>query len=106
MRLVRLSKNLSQESVADELGLSVSAYSNMERGTIDITINRLMEVSRILEVNWLRLIDPDKESTIAVFHDAQEGYATSGKTFSGMDIEKELRSIRLELEKLKKRKKI
>ena len=34
--------------MADELGITAAAYSNLERGVSDITISRLFEVSRIL----------------------------------------------------------
>lgn len=48
IRLERLKQNLSQQNMADELGITAAAYSNLERGVSDITITRLFEVSRIL----------------------------------------------------------
>jgi len=51
IRLIRLSKNLSQQNIADELGITVSAYSNMERGVTEITIQRLKKIAEILNVN-------------------------------------------------------
>lgn len=48
IRLERLKQNLSQQNMADELGITAAAYSNLERGVSDITISRLFEVSRIL----------------------------------------------------------
>ena len=56
IRLIRLSKNLSQQNIADELGITVSAYSNMERGDTEITIQRLKKIAQILQVNINDLI--------------------------------------------------
>ena len=49
IRMARLAKNLSQQNVADELGLTVAAYSNIERGITDITVSRLTQISEILK---------------------------------------------------------
>ena len=48
IRQTRIIKGLSQQNMADELGITAAAYSNLERGVSDITISRLYEVSRIL----------------------------------------------------------
>ena len=44
IRLTRLAKNFSQQNVADEIGLTVAAYSNIERGITDISITRLFQL--------------------------------------------------------------
>lgn len=49
IRLERLRQNLSQQNMADELGITAAAYSNLERGVSDISIKRLFEVARILQ---------------------------------------------------------
>jgi transcriptional regulator with XRE-family HTH domain len=51
IRLSRLSKGLSQQNVADELGITVAAYSNIERGITDISVSRVFQIAAILEVN-------------------------------------------------------
>ncbi|MEY4289782.1 MAG: hypothetical protein RLZZ30_1870 [Bacteroidota bacterium] len=48
IRLERLRLNLSQQNMADELGITAAAYSNLERGVSDISITRLFQVARIL----------------------------------------------------------
>ena len=50
IRVARVTKGLSQQNMADELGLTVASYSNIERGVTDITITRLFEIARILQV--------------------------------------------------------
>ena len=48
IRMARHAKGLSQQNVADELELTVAAYSNIERGITDITVSRLQQIARIL----------------------------------------------------------
>ena len=49
IRLERLRLNLSQQNMADELGLTVAAYSNLERGVTEISVNRLRIIAGILK---------------------------------------------------------
>ena len=50
IRLERLRLNLSQQNMADELGITVAAYSNLERGVTEISINRLFKIAELLAV--------------------------------------------------------
>lgn len=56
IRIQRLTKGYSQEYMANELDLSVSAYSNIERGVTDLTVKRLFEIAEVLDVNALALL--------------------------------------------------
>jgi transcriptional regulator with XRE-family HTH domain len=57
IRVARVTKGLSQQNMADELGLTVASYSNIERGVTDITITRLFEIARILQVKIENILD-------------------------------------------------
>ena len=57
IRVARVTKGLSQQNMADELGLTVASYSNIERGVTDITITRLFEIARILDVKIENILD-------------------------------------------------
>ncbi|HLP55182.1 MAG TPA: helix-turn-helix transcriptional regulator [Fluviicola sp.] len=59
IRILRLSKNLSQQNIADELNLTVAAYSNIERGVSDINLARLSEIARILDTTPIDLLSDD-----------------------------------------------
>jgi transcriptional regulator with XRE-family HTH domain len=59
IRMLRLSKNFSQQNMADELNLTVAAYSNIERGVSEINLTRLAEISRILGTTPVELISED-----------------------------------------------
>jgi transcriptional regulator with XRE-family HTH domain len=45
-----MQKGLSQENMADMLGLSTTAYGDMERGRTDISLGRLENISKILDI--------------------------------------------------------
>ena len=58
IRLMRIKLNMSQENMAMELDLSTGAYSNLERGKTEITINRLFKLAEIFGVQAVDLIHP------------------------------------------------
>ncbi len=62
IRIIRISRNLSQENMAEELGLSVGAYSNLERGKTEFTINRYFQIGKILKMDKNDLFDLLKEN--------------------------------------------
>lgn len=64
IRLARVTKGLSQQNIADELGLTVASYSNIERGVTDITVTRLYEISNVLGVSISEFI-PELSTTMA-----------------------------------------
>jgi transcriptional regulator with XRE-family HTH domain len=76
IRLSRLSKGLSQQNVADELGITVAAYSNIERGITDISVSRVFQIAAILEVNAMGLI-MEQYQEIATEPHPVENYTTS-----------------------------
>lgn len=48
IRLLRQQKGYSQENMADMLGLSTTAYGDIERGKTDLTISRLQQIATAL----------------------------------------------------------
>ena len=51
IRMLRLQKGLSQQNIADELNLTVAAYSNIERGITAINLERLYQLSEIFNLS-------------------------------------------------------
>jgi transcriptional regulator with XRE-family HTH domain len=51
IRGVRLMKNLTQENLADELGLSLLAYGDIERNKKDVTMKRIEQIAEKLGVS-------------------------------------------------------
>lgn len=51
IRNIRELKGFSQEYIANQINLSIRAYSKIETEETQLTINRLNEISQVLEVN-------------------------------------------------------
>lgn len=59
IRQVRLQKGLSQENMADMLGLSTTAYGDLERGRTELSVSRLENISKLLEIPLPELLGFD-----------------------------------------------
>ncbi len=59
IKQIRELKNFTQEYVAQKLGLSTRAYSKIETGETQLTINRLNEISKVLEMNPVEVLGFD-----------------------------------------------
>lgn len=51
IRKIRELKNLTREFVAAELKISTSGYGKIERGDVDLTVSKLVEISKVLGVS-------------------------------------------------------
>ena len=61
IRKVRELKGYKQEYVADQLGMSVTAYGNLERGDSSPSFDRLEEIAKVLEVSVVDILNiPDQ----------------------------------------------
>ena len=56
IRLLRQQKGYSQENMADMLGLSTTAYGDIERGKTDVTISRLQQIATALGTTAAQLL--------------------------------------------------
>jgi transcriptional regulator with XRE-family HTH domain len=52
-------KNITRETIAAELKMSLSNYSKIERGEIDLTISRIQEIANILEIDMSQILNFD-----------------------------------------------
>ncbi|MBL4678267.1 MAG: helix-turn-helix transcriptional regulator [Mucilaginibacter sp.] len=50
MRNIRYEKRMTQDRLANRLGISQNAYSKIEMGDTELTLARLLEIMIILEV--------------------------------------------------------
>lgn len=61
IRKIREHKGLSQEVIAFELGISQPTYARLEKKDVRISITRLIEITKILNISVSELID-EKEN--------------------------------------------
>ncbi len=51
IKKVRELKNLTQEHVAEQVGMTTSGYSRIERGEVRVSIERLEQIARAIDVH-------------------------------------------------------
>lgn len=64
IRQLRLQKGYSQENMADELGISTTAYGDIERNKTDITMSRLHRLADIFNMSTTELIVDNQTNNI------------------------------------------
>lgn len=75
IRQIRVIKGLSQDNVADEIGMSPGNYGKIERGEIDVNSTHLMEIAKALKVNVSDLFD-EKSKNYFKENRTDYGYVT------------------------------
>lgn len=63
IKKLREFKNYTQEWMALQLGLSQPAYSKIEKGDVSISVDKLIAIAEILEVNPSDFFDIDGKHT-------------------------------------------
>lgn len=61
---IRLKKGLSQEEVAEKLGMNQSNYARLENGKTDIKFERLAQIAKALEMSVGTLLDYDEKAEL------------------------------------------
>ncbi len=57
LKVLRTERGLTQEAVAEQLNISLSAYARMERGEIEMTIQRLEAVANLFGKNIIDMLE-------------------------------------------------
>ena len=52
-------KNITREQIADELELSASGYSKIERGEIELSVTRLIQIANVLDIEVSKIMNFD-----------------------------------------------
>lgn len=59
IKKLRELKNITREKMTCELNMSLSNYSKIERGEIDLTVSRVQEIANVLEVEVSKILNFD-----------------------------------------------
>lgn len=78
IRKVRELKGYKQEYVAEQLGMSVTAYGNIERNDSSITFDKLEEIAGILEVSVQDILNIPEQFNVHSIVNSQVGFSQSG----------------------------
>jgi transcriptional regulator with XRE-family HTH domain len=56
IKFMRQAKSLSQEEMAEKLGLSLNGYANIERGETDVASSRIQQIAEALDSDFMELV--------------------------------------------------
>jgi transcriptional regulator with XRE-family HTH domain len=67
IRLIRETKGLTQEQVAEKLKISVNAYGDIERGNNDVKLSRLKQIADFFEIKLSDLFELTEKGTLNIY---------------------------------------
>ena len=62
IRKMRDLKGFSQDNMAHAMGISISAYGKIERDETEITLSKLEEIAKVLQVHLIDILKFDEQS--------------------------------------------
>lgn len=77
IRDIREDKHFTQADMAEKLGLSITGYAKIERGQSQINIERLQQISKVLEVSIAELIPLFGDDGVVVFNNSNDNFSNS-----------------------------
>ncbi len=75
IRQLRVLRGLSQENVAEEIGMSYGNYGKIERGEIDVSSSHLIAIAKALNINASEFFNNKPKPNIKDLN-TEYGYAT------------------------------
>ncbi len=101
IKKLRELRNYTQEFMADKLGMSQTGYSNIERDETDISLSRLQQIAKVLEIKLQDLLGFDEKM---MFSGVMNNNATGGQNgviFSSETFERERKLYEEQIKQLK-----
>ena len=84
IKKIREFKNLTQEYIADQLGVSTRAYSKIESGETKLTIERLNQISEIFQIPAIEILGFNDKQIFN--HCKQEGNIGINHNYSSKEL--------------------
>lgn len=94
IKKIRRSQDLSQEAMAEKLGISTNSYAKLERGETELSITRLQEIANILGVEASDLLQNNHSIVFLMSENSQNSSNYYG---SSVDMQLELEKLKLEI---------
>ena len=85
LRKIRISQDFSQEYMALKLGMAISSYSKLEQGKTELTVNRLVQLSEILQFNLAQFFVEEPEELVDDSVYAGYGFVTRAEFVQQVD---------------------
>ena len=90
IRLIRETKGLTQEQLAEKLKMSPSAYGDIERGDSDIKLSRLEKIAESLEIKLSELFELNEKGSLNVITFSNDNKSKVYIGSSASELEKQL----------------
>lgn len=100
IKLIRESRNLTQEYVADAVGMSQANYSKIESNQSKLSFNKLEQIAEVLEVDVIKLLQVEDNWHINQVSNSQLG---SGSYFEQTGIQEIQRLYQDQIKNWKKK---
>ena len=102
IRRIRKSRKLTQEDMAHKLGISLTAYRDLERGNTSVMNGNIMRIASLLETSTEEIVLGYRPSQMAgeALEDEREEYSTRVTTLERRvaDLEKLVESLKETIE--------
>lgn len=83
IRKIREIKGFTREAVAEQMGMSLSGYSKLERGEVDWTLTKLGQIAGIFCLPIERLFDAQLETSMLLLPRSMAGFPAHEVHFDG-----------------------
>jgi transcriptional regulator with XRE-family HTH domain len=109
IRKIRELKGLKQENVAQELGMSLGGYGKIERGESSISVDRLQQIAKVLDLaDGMDIMKFDEQVVFNIQHNQSPSINGVVNNYSVSDTERasyemriqELKQVNQQLEKV------
>jgi transcriptional regulator with XRE-family HTH domain len=94
---VRQAKGLTQEAVAEKLGMSVTTYGDIERGDKDLKLSRLQDIADALDIKASELLDLNDKAVLNVCLNRKYKGDNNVSVYFSSDAEIEKLQLQLEM---------
>lgn len=69
IRTFREKQDISQETMAERLNMSLSGYGKIERGVTKLNMEKLQKIAQILQVDIIELVNTENKDIIIMAND-------------------------------------
>lgn len=99
IKRMREIKGFTQKQIADFIGTTVNNYGRIERGEIDVTVDRLEKISKKLEVGIEDILKLDEGFNV-VINNSKDFYV--GKTINMNSLDERLDILERKIKEIEK----
>lgn len=74
----RILKNIQRKDIASKLDMTVSGYSKIERGEVDVTFSKIIQIAKILDVEFNELLNIEQQEVFNISNYTNHGSGIGG----------------------------